>query len=69
MDFRHKKRRTGVDIKLPNGEMIKRVPKVTQMGNFQMMTIIYKNDEYIIGNGAEYLQGFPEYFELGKKLK
>lgn len=70
MNYRNQRRKNEqVAIRLPDGTFIKRVPKVTQMGNFQMMTIIYNNAQYIIGVGDEYLRGMPEYFELGKKLE
>ena len=57
-----------VKIKLDNGDIIKRVPKVTSFGNFVILTAMYKNKEYIINEGDEYLNGYPEFFRLGKEL-
>jgi hypothetical protein len=55
-------------IQLPNGQIIKRVPKVIPFGNFQMLVIRYKNEEYLIGDGDEYLNGEPSLYILGRKL-
>ena len=56
-------------IKLPSGEIIRRVPRFHRLGNFIMITIRYKNEFYLIGEGDEYLRdGFEKIFELGKKL-
>lgn len=57
-----------VKVKLPNGEVIERKPKGHMFGNFQMLTIRYKNKEYLINEGDEYLRGYPEIFELGKEV-
>lgn len=56
-------------IKLPNGEMIERKINVEPMSNFQMLWINYKGSKYLVGEGDEYLRGFPEYFTLGKKIR
>lgn len=56
-------------IKLDNGKIINRKVKVCYMGNFQMMSVRYKNKEYLIGDGDEYLRGIPECFTLGKEIK
>lgn len=61
--------RKKVKVKLEDGTIIERVPKATQLGNFVMLTIRYKNDEYHIGDGDEYLRGMPEVFEIGRKVK
>jgi len=57
-------------IKLPDGRFVRRSVKVTPFGNFQMMTVVYNGEEYIIGSGDEYIRDepLPEYFELGKKI-
>lgn len=61
--------RKKVDIKLPTGEMIKRVLNVEPMGNFQMLWVNYQGEKYLVGDGDEYLRGFPKYFTLGKKIE
>jgi len=53
-----------IKIRTPEGDIIKRKPKAHRVGNFVMMTIRYKNKEYVIGSGDEYLRGMPEVFEL-----
>ena len=55
-------------IKLADGSFIQRVVTVTPCGNFQMMSVRYKNKEYLIGDGDEYLRGVPEHFVLGREL-
>lgn len=57
-----------IKVKLPNGDIIERVPKVERFGNFAQITIRYNNDRYLVGDGTEYLRGAPEVFELGKKV-
>lgn len=58
-----------IKIKLATGEIIERVPNVEQLGNFQMLWIRYKGKKYLVGDGDEYLRGFPEIFEMGKEIK
>lgn len=58
-----------VKISLSNGEIIMRVPKAEQLGNFVILTVRYNNDEYIINDGDEYLRGYPSQFTLGKKIE
>ena len=55
-------------IRLPNGKIIKRIPKVHRVGNFVMLTIRYNNAEYHIGDGSEYLHGEPDIYDLGNKI-
>ena len=58
-----------ITVKLPNGELIQRVPTFHRLGNFIMITIRYKNEFYLIGDGDEYIRdGYERVFELGKKL-
>lgn len=61
--------RKKIKIKLPNGNIIERVPNAEQVGNFQMLWIRYNNEKYLVGDGDEYLRGFPEVFELGRKIE
>lgn len=58
-----------VKIKLPDGTYIERKPRAVAFGNFQMLIIRYKNEDYLVGDGDEYLHGIPEYFTLGRKLE
>ena len=51
-----------------NGCIIKRKIKFVPCGNFVMMVVRYKNAEYLIGDGDEYLRGYKEVYELGRKL-
>jgi len=72
MGFRNNNpRRQGMNIKLPNGKMIKRVPTGHSFGNFNMLTIRYNKSNYLIGDGDEYLRGYPKYFklDLSRKVK
>ncbi len=58
-----------IKIELPNGKIIERVPNFEQCGNFQMIWIRYDNKKYIVGDGDEYLRGYPDVFKLGDELK
>jgi len=70
MDFRHQRQhREGMRIRLPNGKMIKRVPTGHSFGNFNMLTIRYRNQNYLIGEGDEYLRGYPKHFDLDLSRK
>jgi len=55
-------------VRLPDGTIIKRVPKIVSFGNFQQIVVKYNNEEYIVGDGDEYLRGEKEVYDLGKKL-
>lgn len=57
-----------VKVKLPDESFIFRIPKVIPFGNFQMLAIRYNNNDYLIGDGDEYLRGLPDTFSLGRKL-
>ncbi len=61
-------KRKRVNVELPNGQIIQRVPKVVQFGNFQQMIIRYKNSYYLIGDGDEYLRGCEFIYKLGKRV-
>lgn len=56
-------------IRLDNEIVIYRKIKFISFGNFVMLIIRYLNNEYLIGNGDEYLRGYPKEFKLGKKLE
>lgn len=61
-----------IKIRLDNGKIIERVPIFNSFGNFQQMTIRYKNEEYLVGDGDEYIRGgYEEIFDLDlcRKLK
>lgn len=60
--------KTKIKVCLPNGEIIERTPNVTPFGNFQMIWIRYDNKKYLVGDGDEYLRGYPSMFTLGKEL-
>ena len=57
-----------VKIQLSDGTIIKRSVKLVRLGNFVMNIIRYNNEEYLIGDGDEYLRGYDKVFTLGKKL-
>lgn len=56
-----------IKIKLPDGKIIKRVPKAESLGNFVNIYIRWNGRDYWIGDGDEYLRGMPEVFELDPK--
>ena len=56
-------------IKIEDGSIIERKVTSTPCGNFQVLTINYKNAKYFVGDGDEYLRGFGEYLNLGSKVK
>ena len=57
-----------VKIKVGN-EIIKRKVKQEQMGNFVMNIVRYKNHNYLIGDGDEYIRdGYNQIFTLGRRL-
>lgn len=60
--------RKKVKVRLPNGQIIERVPQAKQLGNWVNLYIRYKGDDYWIGDGDEYLRGTPEVFELGSMI-
>jgi len=58
-----------VNIQLPDKSFIKRVPKIIRCGNFMQLVVRYNNNEYLIGDGDEYVRGMPINFQLGKMIK
>ena len=58
-----------VKIKLLDNSFIYRVARGYQVGNFYQLVVRYKNSDYMIGDGDEYIRELPEYFALGKKLR
>ena len=57
-----------VQIKVDENTTVTRKVKFVPFGNFVMNIVRYKNDEYLIGEGDEYLRGYKETYELGKRL-
>lgn len=57
-----------IKIKLIDGTIIRRKAKIVSFGNFQQMIVRYNNDDYIVGDGDEYIRGGPDFYTLGKKL-
>lgn len=57
-----------IKIKLDNGKIIERKPRFKQFGNFQMMIVRYNNEDYLVGDGDEYLRGHKDVYTLKKKL-
>lgn len=61
-----------IKLRLNDGTIIERVPKIVSVGNFQQMVIRHKNEEYLVGDGDEYIRGgYEEIFDLDlcRKLK
>lgn len=57
-----------VAIQLDDGSFINRCITPVRCGNFVMNVVRYNNEEYLIGDGDEYLHGYNKVFKLGKKL-
>lgn len=57
-----------VKILLPNGKIIKRKPTAESLGNFCILSVVFKNNRYVIGDGTEYLRGMPDVFTLNYLL-
>ena len=53
-----------IKVRLPDGEIIERVPKTFMAGNFCVMEVRYKGLDYAVGDGDEYLRGAPAVFEF-----
>jgi hypothetical protein len=58
-----------VKIKLKDGTVIERVPRGKSLGNFSFLIVRYKNENWVINNGDEYMRGYPDVFTLRYKLK
>ena len=57
-----------VKIKV-DGKIITRSVKQEQFGNFVMNIVRYKNNNYLIGDGDEYIrEGYNQTFTLGRRL-
>jgi len=54
---------TKIKVKTPEG-IVERVAKPEKLGNFVMLKVRYDNREYFVGEGTEYLRGFPDAFKL-----
>lgn len=61
--------KTKIKVSLPDGEIIERVPNIEMCGNFQVLWIRYNNKKYVVGDGDEYLRGYPPVFALGNEIK
>jgi hypothetical protein len=48
-----------IAIKMPDGSIEKRTIKHERFGNFVMNTITVKKKVYLLGDGDEYLRGYP----------
>ena len=55
-------------VRTPDGEIIERVLKAKKLGNWVNLYVRWNNEDWWVGNGDEYLRGYPEVFEItGKK--
>lgn len=60
----------GIKVKFEaDGKIRERVVKQEAFGNFVMNIVRYKNDQYLVGEGDEYLRGYDQILTLGKKLE
>jgi len=57
-----------LNIILPDGTIIKRVPHVKALGNFCQLSVVYNGKRFAIGNGDEYMHGMPDCFELSHEM-
>lgn len=57
-----------IKIQVDNKIILRKV-KHYRFGNFVMNVIRYKNNDYLIGDGDEYLRGYEDVYTLGKQLK
>ena len=53
-----------IKIELPNGKTILRTPIGQALGNFSFLVVRYKNKEYVVNDGDEYLRGYPDSYRL-----
>ena len=61
--------RKGILIEV-DGKVIVRKPRAITCGNFCQLIVRYKNDEYFIGDGDEYIRGgYSQLFKLEKERK
>lgn len=60
--------RMRIMIDVGEDKLVCRSIKIVSFGNFQQMIVRYKNDEYLVGDGDEYLRGYNKVYKLGKKL-
>lgn len=51
-----------------DGRIILRKVKFVSLGNFVMNVVRYKNKEYLVGNGDEYMRGYERISTLGSCL-
>lgn len=58
-----------MQIRIDENTIVTRKIKFVPFGNFVFNIVRYKNDDYLIGEGDEYLRGYKKIYELGKKLK
>jgi len=57
-----------MQIRIDENITVIRKVKFVPFGNFIFNIVRYKNDEYLIGEGDEYLRGYKKIYELGTKL-
>ena len=49
---------------MPNGTIIKRVITGRALGNFCFLSVVYKGVKFGIGDGDEYMRGYPDVYRL-----
>lgn len=62
---------SSVKIRTDSGKIIHRIPKSIPFGSFQYMTIRFKGNLHLVGDGNEHLRdgnGYGSIFALGKNL-
>lgn len=67
------RRTSTVEVKIKVGDkVVTRKVKHKRFGNFVMNIVRYKNAEYLIGDGDEYIRGGldgEKVYELGKRIE
>ena len=53
----------------PDGKLIFRRLYGKQLGNFVMLSVVWKNNRYHVGSGDEYLRGVDEPFLIEESRK
>ena len=53
----------------PDGKLIFRRLYGNQLGNFVMLSVVWKNNHYHVGSGDEYLRGVDETFLIEESRK
>ena len=58
-----------INIKLANNEVITRKVKHVSFGNFIMNIVRINNQEYLLGEGDEYLRGYNTVYNINDLRK